>query len=247
MPQCDPGWSSRVNRCSVCFCSILSAPPTAELEPLTDGQVSQTDEVRTSLRCVFTWIFIGSNEAGCQCDCCCGGLWADFMVTACRCSCLFRQTWGWPTRSYRWSDAWGKSPSVAPWVCSASSYTCGGTCSRQLRLARAKWHPALFYAFISIVRNRFRHDKRYQYFLMTGLFPPTNELKCLVQHVVAIITSALLLKQGDCHVLPGGPESEALLPDVFDQPSQDDHHDTVLPRGDLQSHGPTLWPQTVPV
>lgn len=25
--------------------SILSAPPTAELEPLTDGQVSQTDEV----------------------------------------------------------------------------------------------------------------------------------------------------------------------------------------------------------
>ncbi|KAG9460655.1 hypothetical protein GDO78_020387, partial [Eleutherodactylus coqui] len=24
--------------------SILSAPPTAELEPLTDGQVSQTDE-----------------------------------------------------------------------------------------------------------------------------------------------------------------------------------------------------------
>lgn len=25
---------------------ILAAPPTAELEPLTDGQVSQTDEVR---------------------------------------------------------------------------------------------------------------------------------------------------------------------------------------------------------
>ena len=28
------------------LCSILAAPPTAELEPLTDGQVSQTDEVR---------------------------------------------------------------------------------------------------------------------------------------------------------------------------------------------------------
>lgn len=28
------------------LCSILTAPPTAELEPLTDGQVSQTDEVR---------------------------------------------------------------------------------------------------------------------------------------------------------------------------------------------------------
>lgn len=27
------------------LCSILAAPPTAELEPLTDGQVSQTDEV----------------------------------------------------------------------------------------------------------------------------------------------------------------------------------------------------------
>lgn len=31
---------------SVCLhCSILSAPATAELEPLADGQVSQTDEV----------------------------------------------------------------------------------------------------------------------------------------------------------------------------------------------------------
>lgn len=30
----------------VCLgCSILAAPATAELEPLTDGQVSQTDEV----------------------------------------------------------------------------------------------------------------------------------------------------------------------------------------------------------
>ncbi|MED6275834.1 Glutamine-dependent NAD(+) synthetase [Characodon lateralis] len=26
---------------------ILAAPPTAELEPLTDGQLSQTDEVKT--------------------------------------------------------------------------------------------------------------------------------------------------------------------------------------------------------
>lgn len=29
----------------VSFCSILAAPPTAELEPLKNGQVSQTDEV----------------------------------------------------------------------------------------------------------------------------------------------------------------------------------------------------------
>lgn len=28
--------------------SIVAAPPTAELEPLTDGQVSQTDEVQMS-------------------------------------------------------------------------------------------------------------------------------------------------------------------------------------------------------
>lgn len=27
------------------YCSILSAPATAELEPLANGQVSQTDEV----------------------------------------------------------------------------------------------------------------------------------------------------------------------------------------------------------
>lgn len=27
------------------ICRILAAQPTAELEPLTDGQVSQTDEV----------------------------------------------------------------------------------------------------------------------------------------------------------------------------------------------------------
>lgn len=31
--------------------SILSAPPTAELEPLVDGQVAQTDEV--PLKCFF--------------------------------------------------------------------------------------------------------------------------------------------------------------------------------------------------
>lgn len=30
---------------SVSYCSILSAPATAELEPLANGQVSQTDEV----------------------------------------------------------------------------------------------------------------------------------------------------------------------------------------------------------
>lgn len=34
---------------SMCSSSILSAPPTAELEPLTDGQVSQTDEVSKCL------------------------------------------------------------------------------------------------------------------------------------------------------------------------------------------------------
>lgn len=28
------------------FCSILAAPPTAELEPLKDGEISQTDEVK---------------------------------------------------------------------------------------------------------------------------------------------------------------------------------------------------------
>ena len=31
------------------LCSIVAAPPTAELEPLTDGQVSQTDEVSDDL------------------------------------------------------------------------------------------------------------------------------------------------------------------------------------------------------
>lgn len=35
------------------LCSILAAPPTAELEPLTDGQVSQTDEVRSRVICTL--------------------------------------------------------------------------------------------------------------------------------------------------------------------------------------------------
>uniref|UniRef100_A0A8C7FM96 Uncharacterized protein n=1 Tax=Oncorhynchus kisutch TaxID=8019 RepID=A0A8C7FM96_ONCKI len=34
----------RVGNCLYVLCSIMAAPPTAELEPLTDGQVSQTDE-----------------------------------------------------------------------------------------------------------------------------------------------------------------------------------------------------------
>lgn len=33
-------------RCVIFFCSILMAPPTAELEPLKNGEVSQTDEVK---------------------------------------------------------------------------------------------------------------------------------------------------------------------------------------------------------
>ncbi|XP_061612208.1 glutamine-dependent NAD(+) synthetase isoform X4 [Phyllopteryx taeniolatus] len=39
--------------------SILAAPPTAELEPLTDGQVSQTDEVPISYMIVLSWNYNG--------------------------------------------------------------------------------------------------------------------------------------------------------------------------------------------
>lgn len=85
-------------------------------------------------------------------------------------------------------------------------------------------------------------DKYCQYFLIKVLFPSTKprQLKRIVQYIVIIFTLKSLPKQGYCNVHLGGPESEALLPDVFNQPPQDDHHDAVLPRCELQSCGPTL-------
>lgn len=45
------------------LCSILAAPPTAELEPLTDGRVSQTDEVRhRQERALITLRLVIKNE-----------------------------------------------------------------------------------------------------------------------------------------------------------------------------------------
>lgn len=83
-----------------------------------------------------------------------------------------------------------------------------------------------------------------QYFNMTVFFPSTKAVQFTKMSGDSfncdVMTLELLLKQAYCNLHSGGPESEALLPYVFNKPPQDDHHDSILPRGDLQSRRPTL-------
>lgn len=54
--QCIPNTLKRYWGVSFSFCRILIALPTAELEPLENGEVSQTDEVK--LECFFLFCLL---------------------------------------------------------------------------------------------------------------------------------------------------------------------------------------------